>query len=141
MRGRYTGAEGVLRLSSGKIGEIEDIRVGNRLHDIAHRRVVSGTYVGFVLAHRLDEKILPLTGDPGDALAASQVRVMADVAAILADQGLPTGYARRIGSLGRRRRRRQPGDRVGKCAQVVVGETLHGIVHDVEATQLFTKQG
>src|SRR6266851_5611479 len=78
----------LLRLASGKIGEIEDIRVGNRLHDIAHGRVVSGTYVGFVLAHRLDEKILPLTGDPGDALAAGQVRVVANVAAILAYQGL-----------------------------------------------------
>ena len=75
-----------LRLSSGKIGEIEDIRVGNRLQNFGHRRVVSRTYVAFVLAHRLDEKILPLTGDPRDVIAASEVGVMADVAAMLANQ-------------------------------------------------------
>jgi len=105
----------------------------------SHRRV-SSTYVAFVLAHRLDEKILPLTGDPRDVIAAGQVRVVANVAAMLAYQGLPTDHARRIGCVGRRPRRRQPGDRVGKYAQVVVGEAFYGIVHDVEATQLFAKQ-
>src|SRR5258708_30799229 len=96
----------LLRLSSGKIGEIEDIGVGNGLQDIGHGRVVSGTYVAFVLAHRLDEKILPLTGDPRDVIAAGQVRVVANVAAMLAYQGFPTGHARRIGGGVRLPRRR-----------------------------------
>src|SRR5260370_18770570 len=116
MRGRDTGAEGVLRLSSGKIGEIEDFSVGNGLQDIGHRRVVSSAYVAFVLAHRLDEKSLPLARDPRDGIAARQVRVVANVAAILAYQGWPTCHAVVIGRCGRRPRRRQSGGRVGKCA-------------------------
>src|SRR5207247_3243753 len=53
-------------------------------------------YTTLFRSHRLDEKILPLSSDPRDVIAASQVRVMADVAAILAYQSLPTLYARRI---------------------------------------------
>src|SRR5262249_44820361 len=76
-------AEDVLRLSREKIGEVENIRVGNRLEHIGHRRIVSGAYVALVLAHRLNEKILPLAGDARDVVAARQIRGMANVASIL----------------------------------------------------------
>ena len=46
-----------LGLSRRKIGEIEDLRVGDRLQHVTHRRVVAGTHVGFVFAHGLGEKI------------------------------------------------------------------------------------
>ena len=84
------------RLPGRKIGEIEDIGVGNGLHDIAHRGVVAGPYVGLVLAHRLDEEILALSGDPRDVVAAGQVRAVADVAAMLVDKAPAAVQARRI---------------------------------------------
>ena len=80
-----------LRLPGGEIGKIEDIGVGNGLHDIAHRGVVAGPYVGLVLAHGLDEEILALSGDPRDVVAAGQVRAVADVAAMLVDQAPARG--------------------------------------------------
>ena len=75
-----------LGLPGGEIGKIEDVGVGNGLHDIAHRGVVAGPYVGLVLAHGLDEEILALSGDPRDVVAAGQVRTVADVAAMLVNQ-------------------------------------------------------
>jgi len=46
----------------------------------------------------------------------------------------------RIGRIGRRRWRRQLGERVGKGAQVVVGEAFYRLVHELDATQFFAKQ-
>src|SRR5262249_12271716 len=128
------------RLPRDKVGEIEDIGVWNRLKHFGHRRLVSSTYAGFVLAHRLEEKILPLTRDAGDAIATRQVAVMADVAPVLAYERSPALHACRVSWVACGRRGRQLGDGVGKCTQVIVREALDRIVHDVQAAHLFTKQ-
>src|SRR5262245_33162659 len=119
-------SEGVrsLALPRHKVGEVEDICIGHRLEHFGHRGVVSGAYVRLVFAHRLDEKILALTGDAGDVIAARKIRVVADVAAVLARESPATLNARSFSRISHRQRWRQFCDCVGKGAQIVVTKAL-----------------
>ena len=129
-----------LALSRSKVREIEDIGIGDRLEHLGHGGVVSRTHVPFILAHRLDEKILALTSNARNVLAPREIRIVADVAPELANESLSTLNARWIAWISTRQRRWQLCKRVGERTQIVVAEALHRIVHDVEAPQLLAKK-
>src|SRR5215472_4218590 len=103
-----------LALSRSKVREIEDIGIGDRLEHLGHGGVVSRTHVPFILAHRLDEKILALTGNARNVVAPREIRIVADVAPVLAYEGLSTLNSRRIASISTRPWRRQLCNCVGE---------------------------
>ena len=130
----------LLALPGNKVGEVEDIGIGDRLEHLGHGGVVTGTHVPFVLSHRLDEKILALTGNARNVVAPREICVVADIAPVLAYESLSTLDARGIASISTRPWRRQLCNCVGKRAQIIVAEALHRIVHEVEAAQLLAKK-
>src|SRR5262245_59814352 len=80
--------------------EVGEVRVGERLDHVRHLCIVAAATVVLVAAQRLEEVVLALTGEPRHVLDAGEVRQMADVAAMPADQ---RQRARRARGLGGRR--------------------------------------
>src|SRR5215471_21592922 len=117
-----------LALSRSKVREIEDIGIGDRLEHLGHGGVVSRSHVRFILAHRLDKKILALTSNARNVVAPREIRVVADVAPELAYESLSTLNARWLRWIGTRPWRRQLCKRVGERTQILVAEALHRIV-------------
>src|SRR5580693_9802124 len=52
------------------VSEVENLLIGDRLHDVRHGAIVAMTGIVLVAAHRLDQIFLALGGDAGNVLLA-----------------------------------------------------------------------
>src|SRR5262245_9037480 len=97
-------------LSRREVGEVEDLCIRNRRHDIGHRGIVSRARIGFVLPQALDQVVLSLACQARNVVAPRQIRVVTEVAAIAPHEVLAAIDAGGVAGLALRRGRGKLGD-------------------------------
>ena len=81
--------------------------VADRVKYVRHRGVIAAARVVFVFAQRLDEVVLALAGQAWNVLITGIISLMAEVAAVLLDEGAGTVHAAGIDRSIERFRRRK----------------------------------
>src|SRR5580692_5057043 len=138
-RHRETAASNGSADPGEKIGQICDLLGRHRLQHFGHGAVVAVAAVVLVFPHGLGEVVLALVGEARDVVFAGKIRVVAGIAAMLLDQRLRALQPRGIAGIGGRSRLRQFADKIGKGAEIVVGERLGDLVHRLENPELLAK--
>lgn len=110
--------------------------VADREKNIRHRSIVAAAGVVFVFAQGLDEIIFALACEARDILLAGIISLMAEVAAVLLDKRAGAGHSRlvdrAVGGFGRR----ELGEMRRHVAQIVVCESLHHLIHELDDPEL-----
>ena len=92
------------------IGELDELRVVDRLEHLGHRGIVASARAVLLLTQRLQKIVLALVGEPRHVVPPRKVRAMADVAMALLHYR-PTAFeTRRVAGIGRRSGRRLLGE-------------------------------
>ena len=92
------------------IGELDELRVVDRLEHLGHRGIVASARAALVITQRLQKIVLALVGEPRHFVPPRKVRAMVDVAVALLHYR-PTAFeTRRVAGIGRRSGRRLLGE-------------------------------
>ena len=119
------------------MGQIEDLLVVDQVQNVRHRGIVGTARVVFVFPQRPHQVVLPLSGQAGNTLFTRIIPIVAEVAAVLLDEGLGPFHAGGIGGIAGRWRRWQLRNGVRQAAQIVVAEPLRHPVHDFDDAHSF----
>src|SRR6516162_8836399 len=92
--------------------ELDQLHVLDRLQHLGHRRLVAVPGAALVLAQRLQQVILALTGQPRDIFLPGKIRAVADIAVVLLDERAGSLETRRVDGVGGPLWRRKRGDEI-----------------------------
>src|SRR6266404_3615349 len=117
------------------IGKFDNLRVANRLQYLGHRRVITVTRTGLIVAQGLGQVILTLTRQTRDIFLPGEIRPVADITSVLLGQGAALLHSPSLAGSGRRARRWQSGKKIGGRLQILITELFRHRIHRLGEAQ------
>jgi hypothetical protein len=123
----------------GIIRQLLYVFVTEGLDNICHRSIIARSGIAFIFPHCLEQVVLPLAGNARNILAPGEIRVVAEIAAVLMHKGPTMLHSSGVGGLSRWGWG-QGGEKPGKFGEFFITNAFHGFIHHLDGAHPFPKE-